>query len=130
MPEPASAIERRGRTALVRLQGDLIVATAASLDALLRTLAAPGDLDAVRLDFTDVGRVDSSAFAVIAIARQRLAVELEHVPAHARALFDSLGGAEPTEPEPPSGSRLEWVGARILDTWASALALAKLVGGT
>ena len=130
MPEPASAIERRGRNALVRLQGDLIVATAASLDALLRTLAGPGDLDAIRLDFSAVGRVDSSAYAVIAVARRRLAIELDHLPAHALALFDSLGEGEPGEPEPPRASRLEWVGARIIDTWASALALARLVGGT
>lgn len=130
MSDPASAIERRGRTALVRLRGDLVVATAASLDALLRTLAVPGKLDMIRLDFAAVGRVDSSAYAVIALARRRVAIAFDHLPDRVRALFEGLATAAPPAPPPPRAPWLEALGARMLDTWAGALALTRLVAGT
>jgi len=72
MPPKATAIERDGRSAVVRLQGDLVVATAGSLYARLRGLARLRGVKTLVLDFTGAGRIDSAGAAVVALLGRQL----------------------------------------------------------
>src|SRR4051812_11127961 len=72
MPPQTTAIERDGRSAVVRLQGDLVVKTVGPLYVRLRGLAKQRDTRTVVLDFTGVGRIDSSGSAIVSLLGRQL----------------------------------------------------------
>ncbi|HTR56481.1 MAG TPA: ABC transporter permease [Kofleriaceae bacterium] len=130
MVEPAASIERTGRTAVVHLRGDVVVGTASALDAVLRELRERDTLDEIRLDFTNVDRVDSAAVAVIEVARRGggARIALERLDARQRALFDVLAPAE----RAPRGDAerigmLEQIGGHIFAAGRSLRELGSLV---
>lgn len=77
MPPPATApnaaVAREGRSAIVRLRGDLTVPVVSGVYAQLRGVARQRELHTLVLDFSEVGRIDSSGAAVIALLGRQLA---------------------------------------------------------
>jgi phospholipid/cholesterol/gamma-HCH transport system permease protein len=71
---PASTtVERSGRRgAIVRLRGDIVVATSRKTWACIRPLLRKRECDPVVLDFSAAGRVDSSALAMVSLLRRQL----------------------------------------------------------
>ena len=84
------AVEQQGRSAIVHLRGDLIVPTVGPLYAGLRSVAGRRDVDSVVLDFSDVGRIDSSGSAVLALIERQLARGGKHLELEVRRR-DGLG---------------------------------------
>jgi phospholipid/cholesterol/gamma-HCH transport system permease protein len=124
MTEPE--IERVDRTAIVHLRGDLVAATTPALDELLAGLAR--DADTIRLDFSQVGRIDSSAVAVVRLARRSVKIELDHLHPRDRALLDA-----PPPPPPPAELHIgpfERLGERALAIGDGTRAFGKLVADT
>lgn len=73
MEPQVTTVERDGRSAVVRLQGDLVVPTVRDLYATLRAVARRRDVRTVVLDFSRAGRIDSSGVAVVSLIGRQLA---------------------------------------------------------
>src|SRR5438477_1613250 len=87
-----AAIERQGSSAVVRLDGDLTVPAARSFYGQLQNLAKRRDVRAIVLDFSAVGRVDSSAVAAVSlvdrqIRKQGKTLDVTELGDHHRAAF-------------------------------------------
>jgi phospholipid/cholesterol/gamma-HCH transport system permease protein len=135
MRQPATAIERQGRTAVVHLTGDLVIASARRFHGLLRGLTRRRDVSKVILDFGGVGRLDSSGIAIVEIARRSLKragkeIELDQLDERKRKAFDLVPKdiKRPETPDEPGW--LEWLGDRVLLTWQGTRQLGSLVGET
>lgn len=136
MKSPVPAVERDGRSATVRLHGDLVVPTARVLYSRLRAVARRRDVRRLTLDFSDVGRIDSSGVAVISLIGRLLEhggkhldlaqLQDQHKAALALAPEAHRGRPEPIE-EP---GVLEWLGDRVLDLRDSMRAFAALTAET
>jgi phospholipid/cholesterol/gamma-HCH transport system permease protein len=126
-------IEREGRTATIHLHGDVVVHTAAELDAALAATTAQRAYDAVELDFDHVARLDTSALAVIELARRSAAqpIRLARLDDRQRELLQAFTGTPRqsmlgTTPAP----WLERFGARVLAIARAVQALGTLIVAT
>lgn len=121
------------RMLIVRLHGDLVIATARTLHNRLRAIARRRDISAVVLDLSRVGRLDSSGVAVLTLGSRQVercgkSFELRYVGDRHRAALDlmpkSRNELEPPVPEP---GFLEGVGDRMLRIRERALQFVDLV---
>ena len=136
MPTAATSVERSGRTAVVRVRGDVIVPTARYLYGTLRGLIKRREVKKVVLDFGEVGRLDSSGVAIIELAKRAMQrsgkeLTLEHLEEHHTAALElaPTGGAKP--PQPVEGPTwLESIGERVLKIWDTLRTLGRLVRET
>src|SRR3954447_12960991 len=130
MPPPAPTVVRDGRTATVRLHGDLVVPTARVLYSKLRTVARRRDVKRVTLDFADVGRIDSAGVAVISLIGRLLEhggkhLDLAALHSQHKAALALPPDAERPEPEPSEAPGvIERLGEVVLDLGASVRAFA------
>ena len=128
-------VERHGRTALVRVRGDMAIPTARELYGTLRALCRRRDLEKVVLDFSATGRVDSAGAAVVGIMRRSLehagkqleVTELDDRQAAALELAPSEVPPRHAEPRP---TRLEVIGDHALAIIATLRALGGLIVDT
>jgi phospholipid/cholesterol/gamma-HCH transport system permease protein len=133
MVHGATSVERNGRTAVVRVRGDLIIPTVQRLHGTLRGLQRRRDVKKVVLDFSGVGRLDSAGVAVVELARRALKrsgkdLELEKLGESQRAAFEL---APPPGKQPPRVERptlLEAIGDRVVQFGAGAADVARLTG--
>jgi ABC-type transporter Mla MlaB component len=95
MSSGAATVERSGRTAIVRIRGDVIVPTARLLYGTLRTLYRRRDVRKIVIDFTGVGRLDSAGVAVF--ESQQLIERANAIVGKADTIVGNL--AQVTEPE-------------------------------
>ncbi|HSD87302.1 MAG TPA: ABC transporter permease [Kofleriaceae bacterium] len=130
----ATAIERQGKTAIVRVRGDVVIPTARALHSTLKGLQKRRDVKKVVLDFTEVGKLDSSAIAVVEIAKRSLhrwgkELELDKLDEHHRAAFE-LAPKQKAKPLPhePGPSWLESIGGHVLAIGGTARELGALIG--
>ena len=128
-------IDRHGRQAHLKVQGDLVVANTAVLYDQLRALARRRDVQTIVLDFSQVGRFDSSALAVISLVGRQLSrrgktfdlVEMRDQHKAVMELAAEPGVAIAAEDLP---GWLEGVGDHVLVALDSTIALGRLVGET
>jgi phospholipid/cholesterol/gamma-HCH transport system permease protein len=136
MPGATYSIERSGRTALVRVHGDVIVPTARHLYGTLRNLCRRRDVKKVVLDFGDVGRLDSSGVAVIELVKRGMdhagkQLELENLDAHHTSALELAPPHKPAAPETDEDTIwLERIGDRVLAIGATLRGLGGLVRET
>ena len=136
MPSQAPAIERDGRSAVVRLRGDLLVPTAGELYARLRGVARQRGVKTVVLDFRDAGRIDSAGTAVVALLGRQLRRSGKQL--DLRELHDQHRAAIELTPELAAGVRLpdevvgfvERFGAQVIETAGGIAAFGGLVAET
>ncbi len=137
MPRPTISVERSGRSAVVRLHGDLTVASARRAHGALRTLGRRREARHVILDFSGAGRIDSAGIAIIALFRKQLqrggkTLEMVKLDEQHRAALELLprevpdvrGGAT----EPPT--LFERIGDAVIGVGHGAAALGALVSET
>jgi phospholipid/cholesterol/gamma-HCH transport system permease protein len=131
----AHSVERSGRTAVVRVHGDVIVPTARHLYGTLKHLCRRRDVKKVVLDFGDVGRLDSSGVAVIELIKRNMnragkQLELEHLEDHHSAAFELAPPRKkpPAEEEEPTW--LEKVGDHVIGMGKTLAGLGGLVRDT
>jgi phospholipid/cholesterol/gamma-HCH transport system permease protein len=135
MPELATNVERDGRAAVVRLEGDLVVPTARGLYTRLQDVARRRDVRSIVIDFARVGRIDSSGVAAVSLIGQQAkrsgrTLELRDLHEHHRAAF-AMSPRKVEEPEPePLPTSLEQVGDSVVATWDGAKALSNIVRDT
>jgi phospholipid/cholesterol/gamma-HCH transport system permease protein len=135
MPGSAHSIERSGRTAVVRVHGDVIVPTSRHLYGTLKNLCRRRDVKKIVLDFGDVGRLDSSGVAVIKLLERTLhrsgkELELEHLETNHEAAFEL---APPHKPPPPAEENPTWLenlGDKVIAVGTTLRGLAGLVRDT
>jgi phospholipid/cholesterol/gamma-HCH transport system permease protein len=128
-------VERDGRSAIVRLRGDLVVPRARELYNRLRSVAKRRDVRCVILDFRDAARIDSSAVAAISLVRRQLersgkSLELTGLDEQHRAALALVPRVAQASPEPgpsPEGGLLERTGERCYAFAASARGLLGLL---
>ena len=131
-----TTVERKGRAAVVRIHGDLIVATTKRVYGELRTLGRRRDVRAITLDFSDAGRLDSSGIAVVSLLAKQLEragkkLELAELAEHHKAALDLM----PKQAPEPEGAEklpgpLEQIGAGVLEVGSGARALGALIAET
>jgi phospholipid/cholesterol/gamma-HCH transport system permease protein len=132
MPELATSVERDGRAAMVRLTGDLTIPGAKLLYAQLQDLARRRDVREIKLDFTKVGRIDSSAVAAVSLVgrqakRNGKTIQLLEMAKHHRAAF-AMAPRKIPEPDPePQPTSLERIGDGVLAAWDGTKALTQIV---
>ena len=125
-------VERRGRTAVVHVRGDVAIPTARTLYGTLRALCRRRDVKKVVLDFGEIGRVDSAGVAVVGImgrALQRAGKELalDHLnERHAAAFEMAPSTGKVLQPEERQ-TFLEMLGDRLIATWATLRGLVRLI---
>ncbi len=133
MPEPVASVERDGRAAVVRLQGDLIVPTARALYTELQGVARRRDVRSIVLDFGDVGRIDSSGVAAVSLVGRQIKrngkqLELRDLEERHRAAFAMVPKkVEKGEPVAEEDTAMEVVGGGVLAAWDGAKALSSIV---
>ena len=132
----APAREPAGATLVVRLDGDLVIATARDLHHRLRVAARRRDARLVVLDFAAAGRFDSAGVAAIALGQRQLAragkrVELRHLGDHHRAALALIPTTRPAPEavEEPAGL-LERVGEAMLHLRGRWSQLVELIAET
>jgi len=136
MPLQVTTVERDGRSAVVRLHGDLVVRNAGALHARLRGVARPRGVKTVVLDFAGVGRIDSSGSAVIALLGRRLArsgkqLDLTHMADQHRAAIELAPALDPAAAEPAvEQGFVELFGERVIGFWSALGELGALVADT
>ncbi|HEY4055889.1 MAG TPA: ABC transporter permease [Kofleriaceae bacterium] len=132
----ATTIERDGRAAIVRLRGDVVIASSRRLWAQLRPLAKRRDVESITLDFSSAGRVDSSGVAMVSLLRDSLEkqgrqlelVELTDEQEAALALAPRDGAAR--QPDVDEEGAIERIGHHVYATAESAAALGRLIKET
>jgi anti-anti-sigma factor len=119
MANGVTSVEREGRTAVVRVHGDLVIPTIQRLHGTLRGLQRRRDVKKVVLDFSAVGRLDSAGVAVVELARRALKrsgkeLQLDKLGESQRAAFELAPppGKQPPPPERPTW--LEDIGDRVV----------------
>lgn len=134
MSVAATAIERQGKTAIVRVRGDVVIPTSRALHSTLKGLQKRRDVKKVVLDFAEVGKLDSSAIAAIEIAKRSLKrvgkeLELDKLDERHRAAFElapkTAAKAVPPEERP---SWLETIGGHVLAIGRALRELGALIG--
>jgi phospholipid/cholesterol/gamma-HCH transport system permease protein len=136
MSVATTSVERSGRTALVRVRGDVAVPTARHLYGMLRGLCRRRDVHKVVIDFGEVGRLDSSGVAVVMLVRRVMEksgkqLELAHLEEHHAAAFELAPDKRTAPPRSePGPGWLERVGDRVLAVAGTVRELASLVRGT
>ncbi|HEY4181221.1 MAG TPA: ABC transporter permease [Kofleriaceae bacterium] len=132
----ATTIERDGRSAIVRLRGDVVIASSRRLWAQLRPLAKRRDVESLTIDFSGAGRMDSSGVAMVSLLRdqmERQGRQLELV-----ELSDEQEAAlalAPTERAAPQATHhsqgfIELIGHHVYATGESAAAMGRLIKET
>ena len=137
MSAAATSVERQGRTAIVRVRGDVMIPTVRALHGTLCNLQKRRDVHKVVLALGDAGKLDSSAIAAIEMARRSLrrrGKELEVADAHEhhRAAFELAPEGRP-KGQPKSGegpSLLEQIGGYVLALASTIGDLGLLIGQT
>jgi phospholipid/cholesterol/gamma-HCH transport system permease protein len=136
MPGAATSVERSGRTAVVRVRGDVVVPTARHLYGTLRHLCKRRDVHRVVVDLGEVGRIDSSGVAVLVLAKRTMHhagkhLELDHLDQRHEAALEL---APPRTTRPPAKDEgptwLERIGERVLKIGDTARTLGRLVRET
>jgi len=130
--------ERESGTAVIQLDGDVVVDTAAHLYRRLRRLCRRRDVRSVVLDFADAGRVDSAGVAAVSLgsrmmARAGKAFDLVHLGEHHQAAFEMMRSAPAAsgagaEDAPPG--LFERVGSGILAGVERTVEVVDLVADT
>lgn len=131
------SVERKDRSAVVRVHGDLTIPTARRMYGELRTIAKRRDVRRVVLDFSEAGRLDSSGVAIVGLIARQLkrsgkSFEVAALDEHhkeALELRPEIHNIEDSEVVPPPGS-LERVGDKVLSAGTGARALFALIGET
>ncbi|MEO8706000.1 MAG: ABC transporter permease [Kofleriaceae bacterium] len=132
---PALSIERKDRSAVVHLQGDLIVPTARTVYGSLRALVKRRDVRHVTLDVAEAGRVDSSGIAIVSLIGKQLQrsgkkLELVSLSEAQRAALELV----PEQAELPEATVaagiFERVGEKVYVGIESAKQLVSLIGET
>jgi phospholipid/cholesterol/gamma-HCH transport system permease protein len=130
---PAITVERRGRDAIVHLRGDLVVPRARELYGTLRSVCRRRDVGRVVVDFSEVGRIDSSAVAAVTLVGKQLersgkTLDMTELDERHRAAFALAPHLAP-EPvvEPPQPGLFERTGDRIFELKDGAGALLGMV---
>lgn len=132
MPNVGTEVERRGRTAVVHVRGDVAIPTARTLYGTLRALCRRRDVKKVVLDFGDIGRVDSAGVAVVGIMRRALQragkeLALDRVTERHAAAFDLAPSTGKVLRPDDQQTFLEMLGDRLLATWATLHGLVRLI---
>ncbi|MBA3818060.1 MAG: ABC transporter permease [Deltaproteobacteria bacterium] len=135
-PAPLTTVERGGRAATIRLQGDLVVATSRDLHGQLRAVSKRRDVKTVTLDFADAGRVDSSGIAAISLLRRQLRkagkqLEMKGLADHHELALELMPSPEdhpPDKAEVVGG--LELIGGGLLGAATGARELLGLIWET
>ncbi|HUS31835.1 MAG TPA: ABC transporter permease [Kofleriaceae bacterium] len=136
MPAAATSVERQGRTAIVRVRGDVVIPTVRALHGTLRGLQRRRDVKKVVLSLGSTGKLDSSAVAVIELARRGLHrcgkdFELADLHDHHRAALELAPEVKAKPQAKVEGpSFLERVGEYVLSLGSTIADLAILVGAT
>lgn len=136
MATAGASIERSGRTALVRVRGDVTVATAHLLYGSLRPLPKRRDLKKAVIDFSEVGRLDSSGVAVVRLVKDALEragkeLELAHLAPHHQAAFRLAPPPRLLAPPRDEGPGwLESIGDRVLGALRTLRGAAGLLHAT
>jgi phospholipid/cholesterol/gamma-HCH transport system permease protein len=122
-----------GGTAVIRLEGDVVVDTTPRLYRRLRSAARRRDVRSVVLDFSQAGRLDSSGVAAVSLgsrmfARAGKGFDLVHLGEHHEAAFElmPLEAAAPAEPGEEKGL-FERVGEMLYAGARSAADAGRLV---
>src|SRR3954471_8215280 len=136
MPAAPHPIERHGKTAIIRVRGDVVISTARALHGTLRGLQRRRDVKKVVVDFIEVGKLDSSGVAVLEVARRNLKrcgkdLALDHLDdRHEAALKLAPKDTTKRQARGPDVGFFERVGAHVLATASTIRDLASLVGQT
>jgi phospholipid/cholesterol/gamma-HCH transport system permease protein len=132
----ATSVERTGRTALVRVRGDVVVPTARHLYGMLRGLHKRRDVKKVVLDFGEVGKLDSSGVAVVQLLRRAMRhsgkeLELTHLEPHHEAAFELAPQVQALPPAREVGPTwIESIGDHVLAIGDTLRSLGQLVRET
>jgi phospholipid/cholesterol/gamma-HCH transport system permease protein len=134
---PSITVERRGRDAIVHLRGDVEVPRARELYGALRSVCRRRDVGRVVVDFSETGRIDSSAVAAVTLVGQQLqrsgkALDLAQLDERHRAAFalvPHLAPEEAANPAPAPGV-LERTGERFYELKDGAVSLLGMVAET
>jgi phospholipid/cholesterol/gamma-HCH transport system permease protein len=136
MSAAATSVERQGKTAVVRVRGDVIIPTARALHGTLKGLQKRRDVKKVILALREVGKLDSAAIAVIEIAKRGLHrcgkdFELADLDEHHRAAFELAPQvSNQRAPSVEGPGFFERVGDNVLAMAVTIHDLALLVGQT
>ena len=134
-PAASTTVERDGRSAVVHLHGDLIIATAPRLYGQIRAVGRHRSIRTLVLDFSDAGRVDSAGIAVVSLVAKHLrragkSLELTHIDEHQRAALELMPEPMKAEiAEPPPGV-LERLGDQVIEAQQGARDLKSLITDT
>ncbi len=135
MPDAAATVERNGRSAVVKLHGDLAVNTSRAVYGQLRGLCRQRGVREITLDFTEAGRLDSSGVAVITLLERQLQRAGKHLAieglgaSHEAAMALRPAPHQPLEPVEVA-SPFERLGDKVLTIAAGAVELAGLISET
>jgi len=131
-----TTVKRSKGAALVKLRGDLVVATTRKVWNDLKILGRRRDVRTVTLDFSEAGRVDSSGIAVVSLLARQLErsgkkLELTELSDAHKAALDLMPKQEPEaeKAEPPPGA-LERVGESVLSAAGATRSLGGLIAET
>jgi len=136
MTAAAATVERKGQTAIVHVRGDVMIPIARALHGTLRSLQKRRDVKKVVLELGEAGKLDSSAIAVIELAKRGLhrcgkELELADLLDHHRAAFELAPEVQvKAQPKGEGPTSLERVGDYVLALGATIGDLARLVGQT
>ncbi len=133
MTPGTATIAKEGRSAIVRLEGDLVVASSTEVYSKLRNIPRQRGIQKVVLDFSKAGRVDSSAIAIVSLLgkhlkRQGKDLEFTQLQDHHRAAFELRpeGTVDRAPSVEPRGA-LERIGENVYEVGGSAKSLASLI---
>lgn len=133
---PAAHVERKGHTAVVRVRGDIAIPTSRALHSTLKGLQRRREVKTVVVEFTEVGRLDSSGVAVLGLAKKGLQrcgkkLELEGLNEHHKTAFELAPNPEKTKllPRTDEVTWLERIGDHVMATGATIRQLGHLIGG-
>ena len=132
----STELDRKTRTAIVRVQGDVVIPTAPQLYGQLRGIARRRDVKSVVIDFAEAGRVDTAGLAVLSLgarlmARAGKAFDLSHLSDAHRVALDLLPQTDAVSDA--DADRPGWIqrlGATLLDYRAASAALLALGADT
>lgn len=133
---PITTFERKGRSAVVHVHGDLVIPTARRALGELRIVARRRDVKQLVLDFSRAGRLDSAGIAVVSLVAKQLArhgktLDFAGLEEHHRvALALMPTGASTSEAPDELPGPFERIGAEVLEFGTSARALFTLIAET
>ena len=130
-----AVVEREGRGAIARLQGDLGIDNAKALHACLRSAAKRRGVRTLVLDFERAQKIDSAGVAVVSLVvkqarRAGREIEMRNLAEHHQAALELLPSEARSIVREPRPRAVEILGGRILDGGAGAMELVRLVRET